>query len=167
MTLSTERARDVRLAPRRRGGRGGVHDHLRGHGGRVTVTALVEPGATYDVELVQPILSVVFTFDTSSSIKPWYPLVRAAIGTFATGVRPGLEAVQVFPFEEHDLLEGFSDQAYLIQSAIDAWTTEGGSSFLQASIERAAATLARARWSARGARRWATRWAAASRVDCR
>jgi Mg-chelatase subunit ChlD len=138
--LDTERAGDV--VPRLIDASGAdVPLTTSGTAGGVTATTIVEPGASYRLELVQPILSVVFTFDTSSSIKPWYPLVRAAIGTFATGVRPGLEAVQVFPFEEHDLLQGFSDQAYLIQSAIDAWTTEGGSSFLQASIERAAATL--------------------------
>ena len=44
--------------------------------------------------------------------------------------------------DEPDLLESWSDQAYLIQSAIDAWTTVGGSSALEASIKRAAVTLA-------------------------
>lgn len=105
------------------------------------LTAIVEPETSYRVELSQPILSVMFTFDTSSSIGPWIPLVRAAIASFAADVRPGLEAVQVFPYEEPDLLEGWSDQAYLIASAIDAWTTEGGSSFLMASIKRAATAL--------------------------
>lgn len=107
----------------------------------VHATALVEPGATYRVELEQPVLSVVFTFDTSPSIEPWYPLVRMAIASFADDIRPGLEAVQAFPFEEPNLLQGFSDQAYLVRSALDAWSTQGGSSYLEASIRRAAGEL--------------------------
>ncbi|MEZ4597343.1 MAG: VWA domain-containing protein [Chloroflexota bacterium] len=109
--------------------------------GGVRVTTPVDPGATYRIELAQPILSVVFTFDTSASIGPWFPLVRAAIASFADDIRPGQEAVQVFPFEEPALLETFSDQAYLVRSAVDAWTTQGGSSYLEASIRRAAAEL--------------------------
>ena len=141
MTLSTERARDVRLRLYDAAG-AEVPATITPAATGTTVTALVEPGGTYHVELEQPILSVVFAFDTSSSIKPWFPLVRTAIGSFAAAVRPGLEAIQVFPFEEPDLLESWSDQAYLIQSAIDAWTTVGGSSALEASIKRAAVTLA-------------------------
>ncbi len=138
--VDSERAGDVRLRLVDANGTDVAHT-ITPTGSGVTLTAIVGSGADYRLELLQPILSVMFTFDTSSSIAPWFPLVRTAIGAFADGVRPGLEAVQVFPFEEPDLLEGWSDQAYLIRSAIDAWTTSGGSSGLEASIERAAVEL--------------------------
>ena len=58
----------------------------------------------------------------------------------------------MFPFEEPALLEDWSDQAYLIRSAIDAWQLGGGSSYLEASVIRAAETLARPRRRPRGPR---------------
>jgi Mg-chelatase subunit ChlD len=139
--LDTERAGDVRVRLHDAAGAEVVPATIVPTDGGIVMTAVVKPGATYRVELEQPILSVVFTFDTSGSVQPWFPLIRAAIGSFAAAIRPGLEAVQVFPFEEPDLLEGWSDQAYLVQSAIDAWTAAGGSSALEASIRRAAVTL--------------------------
>jgi Mg-chelatase subunit ChlD len=140
MRLATARPRDVRLRLWDADGTEVATTATPADGG-VTFVALVRPGATYRVQLEQPILSVVFTFDTSASVEPWYPLIRAAVGAFAEGIRPGLEAVQVLPYGEHELLQGWSDQAYLVRSAIDAWVTQGGSSALEESLEHSAGML--------------------------
>ena len=141
--LETPREGDVRLRLQDAAGQsvdmtvGQTHES-----GTTTWAAIVEPGATYYLSVEQPVLSVAFTFDTSSSVEPWYPNIRAAIGAFASDVTPGEEAVQVFPFEEAGLLEDWSDQPYLIRGAIDGWMTRAGSSAMEAAVTTASNELA-------------------------
>ena len=140
--LRLARARDV--TPRLFDASGAEVELLpRGRNGAPPVdawTAMVEPG-DYRLELAQPVLSAVVAFDTSPSIYPWFPRLRAAVRTFADDVTPGQEAIQIIPFEESSLLADWSDQAYLIAGAMDAWSTTGGSSGLRASIVDASALL--------------------------
>jgi hypothetical protein len=105
-----------------------------GDGGAVSWTAVVQPGATYRAEVVQPILSVFVTFDTSGSVWPWFPALRSALREFAAGVTPGLEAVQILPFDGPAILEAWSDQPFLISSAVDGWAPDDGSSAMAAAI---------------------------------
>ena len=143
LTLQTEREHDVKL---RLVDGSGAEVELQEAGRSsepptATFAAIVEPGS-YRLEVVQPVLSVIVTFDTSASIFPWFPRLRAAVRAFADDVTPGQEAVQIFPFQEKDLLASWSDQAYLIGGALDGWVSEGGSSYLWDSIRRGADELA-------------------------
>ena len=107
----------------------------------VTWTAIVEPGA-HRLRVEQPALSVVFVWDTSGSVQPYIPAMRAAMGAFAADITPGEEAVQVLPFGYGQILEGWSDQAYIVQGAMDAFTYPAGSSDVEASVDEAATELA-------------------------
>jgi len=137
--LSTEHRDDVHLRlVDESGHEASLQPGMTAVAGVSTLTAIVEPAATYRLEVTQPVLSVVVTFDTSASIAKWLPQLRAAVRTFADDVTPGQEVVQIFPFEEPDLLESWSDQPFLISGGMDAWTSPQGSSAMEASIRRAA-----------------------------
>lgn len=135
LELRTERASDIRFHLQDEAGRRVL---LERDGPRVATTehwqAVVEPGRTYRLGLEQPIMSVYVSFDTSASIDPWLPALRAAVRAFADDVTPGFEAVRIVPFEEEPLFEGWSDQPYIIGGGIDAWTHPSGSSSMASSL---------------------------------
>lgn len=138
----TERAGDVRVRLMDAGGREvPLERGLSVEGaGVVTWTAILDPG-TYHAEVVQPILSVFVTFDTSGSVWPWFPALRAALRTFADDITPGLEAVQIMPYEAGFVLQDWSDQPYQVGAAMDAWVPESGSSFMRGSLVTAIGQL--------------------------
>jgi hypothetical protein len=103
--------------------------------------AYVRPGETYRVGLEQPILSVVISFDTSGSVEPWWPLIRAAVRTFVDDITPGLEAGIVLPFQEAPLPDDWTDQPWLIRAALDARSSSSGSSCLACALQDAAGRL--------------------------
>ena len=73
-----------------------------------------EPGANYRVEVVQPVLSVVVTFDTSGSVWPWFPALRAAVRELRgrRHARPGGRAGPALRGDRPP--RSWSDQPYLI-----------------------------------------------------
>jgi hypothetical protein len=103
--------------------------------------AYVRAGQTYRVGLEQPVLSVGISFDTSGSVEPWWPLIRAAVRTFVDDITPGLEAGLVLPYQEAPLPEDWSDQPWLIRAALDARSTSSGSSCLGCALRDASDRL--------------------------
>jgi len=81
----------------------------------------VTPGATYRVEVVQPVHSIVFAFDTSVSMSAYETMVQEALKAFAADVTPGQEYVNIMPFEEAFLMKEWSDQPYAIESALSTY----------------------------------------------
>ena len=84
----------------------------------ITVRAVVEPGADYLVRVTEPPSSIVFAFDTSTSIGPYAAAVYAGLVRYAGDVRTGQETVNIFPFGGQMLLDASSDEPYLLQAAI-------------------------------------------------
>lgn len=142
LRLATERLTDVRMTILDADGRPaefGVSDDPA-TGERVW-KAYVTPGETYRVRLEQPVLSVVIAFDSSGSVAPWWPLIRAAVRTFVDDITPGQEAVRVLPFQEAPLPQDWSDQPWLIRAALDARSGSSGSSCLSCAMDDATALL--------------------------
>lgn len=65
----------------------------------VRLTAFVDPGS-YFLHVDEPKRSVVFSWDTSGSVRPFEPITYAAISTFAQDVDPEREFVQMLAFDD-------------------------------------------------------------------
>ena len=108
----------------------------------LTVTAVVEPGADYLVRVTEPPSSIVFAFDTSTSIGPYSAAVYAGLVRYAGDVRQGQETVNIFPFGGQMLLDESSDESFLLQAAITNYpqteTSSNAEGALVASMEQLA-----------------------------
>lgn len=91
---------------------------INGSTDSITYTAPAEPGTTYTVRVEQPPHAIIFTFDTSISIGPYLPLVMQSVRAFAGGVQAGQEFVNVIPFAEQPLMETWTDDSYVVYSAL-------------------------------------------------
>ena len=65
----------------------------------VRLTAFVEPGSYY-LHVEEPKRSVVFSWDTSGSVRPYEPITYAAVSSFARDVDPEREFVQMLAFDD-------------------------------------------------------------------
>lgn len=65
----------------------------------VRLTAFVDPGR-YFLHVDEPKRSVVFSWDTSGSVRPYEPITYAAISSFARDVDPEREFVQMLAFDD-------------------------------------------------------------------
>ena len=101
----------------------------------------VVPGARYRLRIEQPPFSVVFTYDTSPSMGIYLSYVAQGLRSFANGITRGEESVMIFPFEGALLLDDWSDDPYLVQSAVENLETRGGSSAVEAGLLDAATFL--------------------------
>ncbi|MEO0424999.1 MAG: hypothetical protein AAF184_21870 [Pseudomonadota bacterium] len=84
------------------------------------VTAAVTPG-TYYLRLYEPPRSVIFSWDTSGSVGPYYDVIDHTMKAFAAGVREGREEVNLVPFNDPApalMLEEWSGDAYEVSAAI-------------------------------------------------
>jgi hypothetical protein len=88
----------------------------------------VTPGQTYTVQVMQPVHSIAFAFDTSISMAAYGGMVREALKAFAADVTPGQEYVNIMPFSREFLLKDWSDQPYQIQTALSTYTDQSLSS---------------------------------------
>jgi hypothetical protein len=93
-------------------------------GGGATYTATVTPGETYRVKVEQPPHSVVFAFDTSGSMGNYEPFVQQGLRAFSASVKPGQEFVNILPFDGQPLLAEWTDQPYLLQTAINSYVDQ-------------------------------------------
>jgi hypothetical protein len=100
----------------------------------IVYTASVTAGAEYTVKIEQPPHSIVFAFDTSTSMGLYEPMVQQSLRSFAGGIEKGQEFVQVLPFDEDPLLENWTDDAYLVYSAINGYYDKSLSSSAEATI---------------------------------
>jgi Mg-chelatase subunit ChlD len=65
----------------------------------VRLTAFVDPGSYY-LHVEEPKRSVVFSWDTSGSVRPYEPITYAAVSSFARDVDPEREFVQMLAFDD-------------------------------------------------------------------
>jgi hypothetical protein len=86
--------------------------------GETTFTATVDPGASYYLRITEPPSNVIFAFDTSGSIGPFVNTVYQGLGQYAADVQKGQEVVNIVPFGRDVLLPDWSDEPYLLQSAL-------------------------------------------------
>ncbi len=94
---------------------------ISGNTSTVIYTATVDPGAEYLVKVEQPPHSIVFAFDTSASMGNYQPLVQQSLRSFAGGIEKGQEFVNVMAFDEEPLLETWTDDSYVVYSAINGY----------------------------------------------
>ena len=72
----------------------------RGEGGNtLRLKARVTPGA-YDLQVLEPPRSVVFSWDTSGSVGPYTNIIYQALAAFTQAIDPQLEVVNLLPFGE-------------------------------------------------------------------
>jgi peptidyl-tRNA hydrolase len=124
------------------GGEIPVTRELVGSAATVRYTAAADPGVDYLIRVEQPPHSIVFTFDTSFSMGAYMPMVHQSLRSFADGVEPGQEFVQVMAFDEDPLLEDFTDDSYLVYSAINGYYDQSLSSSGETGILDATELLA-------------------------
>jgi hypothetical protein len=103
--------------------------------GSVQYVAEVEAGATYTVRVAQPQHSIVFAFDTSGSIGPYYDAVFQALRSYSADVEVGQEFVNIVAFDEEPLLEGWTDDPYALSTAVSRFRlSTGGSSSAETGV---------------------------------
>ena len=106
------------------------------------IRATVVPELTYRLRVTQPPLSVIITYDTSDSLGPYLSYVGQALRSFAAGVTPGDEAVQIVPFADPALLDDWSDDPNALQAAVESQVLHAFSSGVEAGILDASKRLA-------------------------
>jgi hypothetical protein len=102
--------------------------------GTQTITAAVDPGATYRMEVEQLPVSTSILYDTSLSMLPHLPYVYESLRSFAAGVTPGEETVEFVPFQDASLLPDFSDDPYALGNVVANITDTNGSSNAEPSL---------------------------------
>ncbi|MGN6486340.1 MAG: hypothetical protein ACTHLT_00790, partial [Devosia sp.] len=117
-------------------------------GSELKLEAEVEPNARYLVRITEPPRSIAVAYDTSMSLAGLAEIIKKGLRVFADDVETDEEFVNVMNFEQPFILDEWSDQPWVTQSAILAKTDDGGSS----DIERSVIAAARALSERRGAR---------------
>ena len=110
--------------------------------GTVRFLAAVEPGSRYLLRVEQPPLNTVIAYDTSDSMVPYLPFVRQALRAFTREVVPGMDAVQLLPFEEAPLLPTWQDQPDVLLDAVNNHVRVTRSSGAEAALKSASELLA-------------------------
>ena len=105
----------------------------------VHLEAYVEPGE-YFLHLDEPPRSIVFIWDTSGSAGAYLDMVYQSLTQFALDVTPGVEVVNLHPFDPGFLLPHWSDDSVRILRALNAFDGRAGASKGEAALT--AATLA-------------------------
>ena len=108
--------------------------YLPGDAGTAQYRATVTPGASYAVEVTQPPFSAALTYDTSGSMGPYLGFVQEALTSFAGGVVKGRERVTMIPFEEQPLIQGWSDDPYVLADAVEGQVLGSSSSSAETSL---------------------------------
>lgn len=113
-------------------------------GDDVVLSAYVEPG-DYLLRLEEPKRTVVFAWDTSGSVSPYQPITYSSLASFAQGVDPSREAVQLLAFNEPAprwLLPYWSSDTERVQRAITEWDRNADSSNSELALLTATRALA-------------------------
>lgn len=111
-----------------------VQREIQGDTSTIAYSATVEPGEDYLLRVEQPPHSIVFAFDTSGSMGSYAPLVQQSLRSFASGIKEGQEFVQVMAFDEDPLLETWTDNSYVVYSAINGYYDKSLSSSAETAI---------------------------------
>jgi len=102
--------------------------------GTVEYHANVDAGATYRVQVRQPPLSAIVAYDTSISLSAYQPLVTQSIRAYAAGVVPGQEVMNFLPFDQKPLLEDWTDDPWVLRSAVDGFLGDVSSSSAETAL---------------------------------
>jgi len=93
-------------------------------------SARVVPG-NYRLQIREPIMSTVVTWDNSGSVSPYAASIYQALEEFARGVVPQTELVNFLPFQqqEYDLLsKEWTDQPFLLAEVLNNYDRSDSSS---------------------------------------
>lgn len=99
-------------------------------------SARVMPG-NYLLQIREPIMSTVITWDNSGSVSPYVASIYQALEEFASGVVPQTELVNFLPFQqqEYDLLsKEWTDQPLLLAEALNNYDRSDASSDAEANL---------------------------------
>ncbi|MCP4201688.1 MAG: VWA domain-containing protein [bacterium] len=105
----------------------------------------VEGGDAYFVQIVEPPRSIVLAWDNSGSTTPFKPTLYQALPRFVASVQSEREFVNLLPFQSGGgdfLLEEWSDQAYVLQTALNDYDRRHGSSEAELALLTATKGLA-------------------------
>lgn len=102
--------------------------------GTIEYQANVDEGATYRVQVRQPPLSAIVAYDTSISLSAYQPLVTQSIRGYAAGVVPGQEVMNFLPFDQKPLLDDWTDDPWVLRSAVDGFLGDVSSSSAETAI---------------------------------
>jgi hypothetical protein len=102
--------------------------------GTIEYRANVPAAGTYRVQVRQPPLSAIVAFDTSISLSSYQPLVTQSIRAYAAGVVPGQEVLNFLPFAQEPLVEDWTDDPWILRSAVDGFLGDVSSSSAETAI---------------------------------
>lgn len=88
----------------------------------------VEPGSEVYFRVFEPPRNVAFSWDTSSSVGAYIPMINNAIVSFSGQVVPGREAVNLFPFPTGPLLDFWLGEPYMLQTILNDYRRPSSSS---------------------------------------
>jgi hypothetical protein len=103
--------------------------------------ATVQPGATYEVRIVEPPSSIVYTWDTSLSTVQFHPIIFQSLLTLADVLQPGEEAVNLLPFGGKPLFNQWISHPELLRQYMAGYRNTRDSSDAMGSAARAADAL--------------------------
>ena len=104
--------------------------------------ATVELGEKYYVKVEEPPRSVVFVWDNSGSVSPYFPMIRNAINSYVSGVRPGIDVANMLVLGGDFLLKDWSGEPYVLQTTLNDYKGGANSSAAEPALIRAAEALA-------------------------
>ncbi len=107
----------------------------------ITIAASVLPG-DYLLRIFEPPRSIVITWDTSGSVAGALPIIYKALETFAQSISPGVEEVNLLPFDSPFLLRNWSGEPLRVLEAIQADPRNTSSSSGEAALLQATQALA-------------------------
>ena len=107
--------------------------------------ASVPGGARVYVRVEEPPRAIAFVWDNSTSVRPYSATIYQAMMRFSGEVKPGYEFANLLPFQDNGgsfLLETWSDQPHELQTALNDYHRQDGSSDAESSLLVAANRLA-------------------------
>jgi hypothetical protein len=107
----------------------------------IVISASVEPG-DYWLRVFEPPRSVVIAWDTSGSVNAALPVIYQALGRFAQSISPGVEEVNLLPFDSPFLLRNWSGDPQRVLQAINDDPRNTSSSSGEAALLTASRALA-------------------------
>lgn len=104
--------------------------------------AVVEPGASYYLQVEEPPRNVMFSWDTSASVNPYLPTVYNALIAFAEDVVPGRDAINLIPFGRGPLLRDWYGEPYILQTVLNDYLRGESASDAERTLRHASQALA-------------------------
>lgn len=107
----------------------------------LVLSGSVEPGE-YWLRIFEPPRSVVISWDTSGSVASARPIIYQALARFAADISPGVEEVNLLPFDSPFLIRNFSGDPLQVLQALNDDPRSTSSSSGEAALLTATLALA-------------------------